>query len=86
MTEPDTKALLKALVAPLVRQPDKIRIAESDQGKFHRFKLTVDRRDVGRIIGRQGHVVSALRTVIEGSRSRQSHQKKIRFTVHDYRH
>lgn len=86
MAEPDTKSLIKVLVAPLVRHPEKIRIEESDKGKFHRFKLTVDRHDVGRVIGRQGHVVSALRTVIEGSRSRQSHSKKIRFTINDYRH
>lgn len=86
MAEPDTKLLIKTLVSPLVRHPEKIRINESDKGKFHRFQLTVDHRDVGRVIGRQGHVASALRTVIEDSRSRQSHQKKIRFTINDYRH
>lgn len=86
MAEPDTKSLIKALVSPLVRHPEKIQIDESENGKFHRFHLTVDRHDVGRVIGRQGHVVSALRTVIEGSRLRQSHQKKIRFTINDYRH
>lgn len=86
MAEPDTKSLIKTLVSPLVRYPEKISIDDNDWGKFHRFNLTVDRRDVGRVIGRQGHVVSALRTVIEGSRPRNSHQKKIRFTVNDYRH
>ena len=43
-------------------------------------------QDVGRLIGRQGHIASALRTVVEGARPRRSNSKKVRLLINDHRH
>ncbi|MFR5024656.1 MAG: KH domain-containing protein, partial [Limosilactobacillus fermentum] len=42
--------------------------------------------DTGRVIGRQGHVAAALRTIVEGARDKRVNDKKIRLIIHDHRH
>jgi predicted RNA-binding protein YlqC (UPF0109 family) len=86
MTETDIEALIRSLVTPLLNRPDALSITQDDSGRYHQYIVDVDRRDVGRLIGRQGHVAAALRTVVEGARSRRSNSKKVRLLINDHRH
>ena len=79
MTETDIKALIRSLVTPLLRHPESLSITVSDSDRFRRYTVNVDAADVGRLIGRQGHVV-------EGARSRRTNAKKIRLLINDHRH
>ena len=74
MTETNLETLIRTLVTPLVKHPDAVRV------------LDVHPADVGRVIGRQGHVASALRTVVEGMRSKRPNSKKVRLVINDHRH
>ena len=71
MTETNIETLIRDLVTPLLKHP---------------AALTISQEDVGRLIGRQGHVAAALRTVVEGARSRRSNSKKVRLLINDHRH
>lgn len=86
MTETDIEALIRSLVTPLLRHPESLSITVTDSDRFRRYTVNVDRADVGRLIGRQGHVAAALRTVVEGARSRRNNAKKIRLLINDHRH
>ncbi|EEW53097.1 hypothetical protein HMPREF0494_1820 [Limosilactobacillus antri DSM 16041] len=61
-------------------------ISQTDGGRYHQYIVNVHQADVGRLIGRQGHVAAALRTVVEGARSRRSNSKKVRLLINDHRH
>lgn len=81
MTETNLETLIRTLVTPLVKHPDAVRITESETDRYHLHPA-----DVGRVIGRQGHVASALRTVVEGMRSKRPNSKKVRLVINDHRH
>jgi hypothetical protein len=67
--------LLEFLARGLVDEPDAVRVdrEERDDGVVV-LRLHVAPDDVGKVIGRQGRIVRALRTVIRASASR-SHER-----------
>lgn len=85
MKEVDFKGLVVALVAPLVKHPEAVKV-EENTSRYHQFRVTVAFTDTGRVIGRQGHVAAALRAIVEGARDKRVNDKKIRLIIHDHRH
>lgn len=86
MKEVDFNGLVVALVAPLVKHPEAVKVEEENTSHYHQFRVTVASTDTGRVIGRQGHVAAALRTIVEGARDKRVNDKKIRLIIHDHRH
>ncbi|MGN9067179.1 KH domain-containing protein [Ligilactobacillus agilis] len=64
MTEADVKQLIITIVAPLVADPEAIRIETKRDARFLNFNLTVAKDDVGRVIGKHGRIAQALRTLV----------------------
>ncbi len=58
------KDLVEYIVKSLVAEPDKVSITEEDSDTGLLIKLEVAPEDKGRIIGRQGRVAEAIRTLI----------------------
>ena len=58
------KDLVEYIVKSIVSDPDKVKVTEenSDQGIL--IKLEVSPEDKGRVIGRQGRVAEAIRTLL----------------------
>ena len=63
--------LLAELARRLVDEPDAVRVeqVEGDDGSLV-FQLYVAENDVGKVIGRQGRIARALRTVVRASAGR----------------
>jgi predicted RNA-binding protein YlqC (UPF0109 family) len=62
--------LLEELARRLVDDPDAVRVDEHDEHGVLVLRLHVAQDDVGKVIGRQGRVVRALRTVVRASAGR----------------
>ena len=56
---------LRSVVCSLVEQPEEVVVEEEDRGRSVLLKLTVAPDELGRVIGRQGRTVRALRTLLE---------------------
>ena len=58
------KELIEFIVKAIVNKPDEVVLTEeiSDGGVL--LKLQVDAEDMGRVIGKQGRVVQAMRTLL----------------------
>ena len=54
----------------LVDEPDAVRVERIDEGDVVVLRLSVAPDDVGKVIGRQGRVVRALRTVVRSAGAR----------------
>ena len=78
--------LIKAAIKPLVKHPEDIKVTVDTTARYQRYTVNAAKNDVGRIIGRQGHVATALRTVVEGAFPRKSGSKKIRLVINDHKH
>jgi hypothetical protein len=55
------------LVKALVDNPDAVIVEEIDEGASVTYEVTVDQEDLGKIIGKQGRVANALRTVAKAA-------------------
>ena len=65
------RSLIEYVTRGLVAQPDDVQVAETPSGRLTRYEISVAEEDVGKIIGRQGRVIRALRTLVKASATRQ---------------
>jgi predicted RNA-binding protein YlqC (UPF0109 family) len=59
--------LLKFLARKLVAKPDNVLVEEVDTDKGKVVELVVEHEDLGKVIGRNGRVAQALRTLVRAS-------------------
>jgi predicted RNA-binding protein YlqC (UPF0109 family) len=60
-------ALLEELARRLVDEPDAVRVETAEEDGVLVLRLHVAPDDVGKVIGRQGRIARALRTVVRAS-------------------
>jgi len=58
------KAALERIVKALVGSPDLVEIYESGDGRNVRLEVRVAPDDMGRLIGREGRTIKAIRSVL----------------------
>ncbi|MDQ2909810.1 MAG: KH domain-containing protein [Actinomycetota bacterium] len=62
--------IVEYLARRLVDEPDAVRVEEVDRDGDTILELYVAADDVGKVIGRQGRIARALRTVVRASAAR----------------
>lgn len=65
------KELLEYLARKLVERPEAVEVDEIDGDRSVILELRVDPDDMGRVIGRQGRVAQALRSLMKAAGSRE---------------
>ncbi|MGN7470270.1 KH domain-containing protein [Brevibacillus sp. SAFN-007a] len=58
------KALVETIAKALVDHPNEVRVNAVDKERTLVFELSVHPDDMGKIIGKQGRIAKALRTVV----------------------
>jgi uncharacterized protein len=58
------KDLVEYVARMLVEQPDKVTVKETHGANVTVLELHVDQEDMGRVIGKDGRVANALRTLL----------------------
>lgn len=59
------KDAIAYILASIVENKDKIQITEESEGDFINFKISVDKEDMGRVIGKNGKIIRAIRNVLK---------------------
>ena len=59
------QAFLEQVVKGLVDHPEAVNITEVEQERTTVYELRLDPSDVGRVIGRSGRTVNAIRTLLQ---------------------
>lgn len=59
------KDAISYILASIVENKDKIQITQESEEDFINFKISVDKEDMGRVIGKNGKVIRAIRNVIK---------------------
>lgn len=77
----DLRDLVLTIVRPLVTNPDQVNLEVVESDDFFEYNLTVAPEDIGRIIGKQGRVAKAIRTIVYGVRTEGL--KKVRLNILD---
>lgn len=64
------KQFLEFVIRQLVEFPDEVMLSEMPSGKTTVFRLQMRQTDVGRIIGRNGQTIQAIRALLSSAASR----------------
>ena len=64
------KELLEVVIRQLVEFPDEMMLTEIPAGKNTIFRVQLRQSDVGRVIGRNGQTIHAIRALLASSASR----------------
>jgi predicted RNA-binding protein YlqC (UPF0109 family) len=58
------KKALEKIITSLVGEPDSVDVVEYADGKNVRLEVRVAEHDMGRVIGREGRTVKAIRSIL----------------------
>lgn len=71
------KKLLETIVKPLVDNPDEVVITETETEDAVVLELRVAQGDMGKVIGKQGRIAKAIRTLMKGAARKVGNEKKV---------
>lgn len=66
------KQMLEQIAKALVDHPDQVSVSQLDDGRVVTLELRVSPDDIGKVIGRQGRIVKAIRTVVNAAAIREN--------------
>ena len=75
------KTALSHIISSIVDSPDKVQITEETEEDFIVFKVAVDKEDMGKVIGKNGKVIRAIRNVLKIPAIKQN--KKINIVLEE---
>ena len=79
--EPAFREIMENLIKRLVDEPDKVKVTENQGEQFVLLEARVAQPDMGKIIGRKGKTVEALRTIVGACGAKQ--KKRCIFQIID---
>lgn len=66
------KELLEFIAKSMVTNPDAVEVKETEKENAIVLELHVAQEDMGKVIGKQGRIAKAIRTVVKAAASRES--------------
>lgn len=64
------KELVEVIAKSLVDHPDEVVVTEKEEGKHVVVELHVAESDMGKVIGKQGRIAKAIRSVVKAASSK----------------
>ncbi len=71
------KGLLEVIAKSLVDNPDEVVVTEKETEKGLVLELKVAPSDMGKVIGKQGRIAKAIRSVVKAAASREDKQVSV---------
>ncbi|MCM1540275.1 MAG: KH domain-containing protein [Blautia sp.] len=65
------KELVEVVAKALVDNPDEVVVTEKNEGRNTVIELHVAASDMGKVIGKQGRIAKAIRSVVKAASSRE---------------
>lgn len=65
------KELVEVIAKALVDNPDEVVVTESMKGEDTLLELKVSPADMGKVIGKQGRIAKAIRSVVKAAASKE---------------
>lgn len=73
------KALVELIVKSLVDQPEMVKVTETEGESVLILEVSVASSDVGKVIGKEGRIANAIRTVVKAASMKQG--KKVTLEI-----
>ncbi|MBO5292947.1 MAG: KH domain-containing protein [Lachnospiraceae bacterium] len=66
------KELVEVIAKALVDNPDEVAVTEKESGRNVTIELHVAQADMGKVIGKQGRIAKAIRSVVKAASSKDN--------------
>ncbi|MBO4852860.1 MAG: KH domain-containing protein [Schwartzia sp.] len=66
------KDIVEIIAKALVDHPEEVVVEEKDEERMTVFELHVAQDDMGKVIGKQGRIAKAMRTVVKAAATREN--------------
>ena len=73
------KESLEALITSLVSEPSEVSINQVDGDKSIVFEVKVANSDMGKVIGREGRIAKAIRTIMKALAAKEGKKISVEF-------
>lgn len=73
------KEILETVIKNLVANPDAISVKEVEGEQTIIFEVRVDEGDMGKVIGKEGRVAKAIRTIMKAVASKEGKRVNVEF-------
>ena len=77
------KELVEVIAKALVDNPDEVVVTEKEEGKNVTIELHVAASDMGKVIGKQGRIAKAIRTVVKAAATKQNKKVSVEIRSED---
>ncbi len=68
------ETFLEFVIRQLVEAPEEVLVTKVEQGRKLIFKVEMRKSDVGKVIGRNGHTITAVRNLLNAAALRSGQQ------------
>jgi len=68
------ETFLEFVIRQLVEAPEEVLVTKVEQGRKLVFKVEMRKSDVGKVIGRNGHTIAAVRNLLSAAAQRSGQQ------------
>ena len=75
--------LVKYIAESLVDHPEEVRVKQVEGEKTIVLELSVAREDMGKVIGKQGRIAKAVRSVVKAASTRSRKKYVVEIVEHD---
>ncbi len=72
----ETKQLIEQIVKSIVDKPEDVRVTSIEGENSKVIELKVAKQDIGKVIGKSGRTITAIRTILNATRS-QKEKKQV---------
>lgn len=66
------KEIVEIIAKALVKNPEQVRVTETEDNGSIVYELRVASEDMGKVIGKQGRIARAMRTVVKAAATREN--------------
>ncbi|NBJ91516.1 KH domain-containing protein [Parablautia muri] len=66
------RELVEVIAKALVEHPDEVVVTQKEEGKHVTIELHVAASDMGKVIGKQGRIAKAIRSVVKAASSKEN--------------
>ena len=66
------KEIVEIIARALVDHPEAVVVEEKDEDRMTVYELHVAQEDMGKVIGKQGRIAKAMRTVVKAAATREN--------------
>ena len=69
--------MVENLAKSLVDNPDEVEVAEREEENSVQLELSVNQKDLGKVIGRQGKTARAMRTILGAAAAKEGRRASL---------